>query len=1107
MGRIKLFSILIIAFNVFLIVNSYSVYASTNAIDLKTTVLKFPPNSRFDYRTFDYNTLNFDSNERIRYNEQDELVFFYNVVRSSQGATIPAKYKVEVEVPNGQLADLTNRIIDELACDYCSIPQSNKCPTSPRKVPSPQNNCPITNNIDIPTGPNEWKGELFTYVFKSEDQNGEWELNTTIYDRNSNEVIDYHKVKFDKRGGGFERQSLLDEPSSQGGRVDWPGPLAGVNTFPVLHFYIGNSEFVLNGYPYNQQGSWISSMPRETWRGYPSGPVPIYIDGNFNVFTNVFVNGRTTARLTGTLDRSSFVYRSNSGSRLLQTAPNPTQTRAPGSGYIQWPNPFDRNRYGALHFFMGNSEYILTDYPYNQQGIWIHSSPVQSWESFASTDCSFCQINGVRINRISVRVVNGVFTVYHHTFDRYGRAVVELFGTIDGIDFAFRPISATTPTTRTPTPPSTRTPTQTISTNQNLRSLSIPPRPGFIDLVRNSENIRLTSSYIPFHLHYLHFFVGEQEYIADVTRFASAGFIDPQGSEARSEIYRYSNGLRGSFSGNVVKRGENGYDVYDTSGTQVGVIGNKIGEIRQITQNNRFGYYFVRIIQRSIEEIRSNLVRDERGIVWDISGRQRTSGFTRQSVEHPIHNLFEPNPETDRILGRIYPDGAFIVYRRLGNQPYYVPADNEAGMAIDRTGRFTDYYISGRGEVFDSLTMQKIGRVMGDLLILSVTPEERINPNMLFNSYETSVEQIPIFTSVQSSNDRAPNDDLNQYIIRFVQQNIAEFFNTFRNTQVPLTRIEIQYGRNIGGFAPFNPSSGGTLIIKINPDMFPIATYDRFFTLYTIDHELMHFAARYWETLGAANDAQERIVRLESNHFNQLTDILSRKWTRERQVLEQLPEISISSNPGEDNAIRQRIQRLFQNDVTWQTLKDQENSFIERDRYLSLARAFYRSWIEVEADYGVVLMAVRRGWTENEFNSFVREPYIGHPGEGESIPILGSPHYLGMHNERLNAMIGFYRIVSENPDYYFSLNFADPEVRNQLFSTYTSQTPAGFMFADTRIRVEDVITTTAQLPPEQREVGITQQEAPNYEQTNAPDGSEFYPEGLPQEVYDSGEII
>jgi len=206
-GQIKSFVIFLV-FNIFLIVNVYSVPAINNIIDLKTTVLKFPSSSRFDSTNFNYNAINFGSNEKISYSGGDELVFFYNVRRSSQGATIPAKYKVEVEVPNVQLFDLTDSIVDESNCDYCSVPPSNKCPTSPRKVSSPSNLCPMTNNINIPIGQNEWKGALFKYVFKSGDLEGDYKINTTIYERNSNVVVTNYSVVVSNGRGGFERMSI-----------------------------------------------------------------------------------------------------------------------------------------------------------------------------------------------------------------------------------------------------------------------------------------------------------------------------------------------------------------------------------------------------------------------------------------------------------------------------------------------------------------------------------------------------------------------------------------------------------------------------------------------------------------------------------------------------------------------------------------------------------------------------------------------------------------------------------------------------------------------------------------------------------------------------------
>ncbi|MEK6984710.1 MAG: hypothetical protein AABX33_09120 [Nanoarchaeota archaeon] len=47
------------------VINIYSVLALSQDVELKTTTVKFLPNYRFDEKNFNYNSLNFDSNERI----------------------------------------------------------------------------------------------------------------------------------------------------------------------------------------------------------------------------------------------------------------------------------------------------------------------------------------------------------------------------------------------------------------------------------------------------------------------------------------------------------------------------------------------------------------------------------------------------------------------------------------------------------------------------------------------------------------------------------------------------------------------------------------------------------------------------------------------------------------------------------------------------------------------------------------------------------------------------------------------------------------------------------------------------------------------------------
>ncbi|MEK6984711.1 MAG: hypothetical protein AABX33_09125 [Nanoarchaeota archaeon] len=93
--------------------------------------------------------------------------------------------------------DITNEIVKAQRIKFCG-----------ETLESTNRDCRITNNFDIPSEMNVYKGALFKYVIKDKDQNGEWELNTTIYHQNTNEVIDYYKVQFDKIGNNLEKAGV-----------------------------------------------------------------------------------------------------------------------------------------------------------------------------------------------------------------------------------------------------------------------------------------------------------------------------------------------------------------------------------------------------------------------------------------------------------------------------------------------------------------------------------------------------------------------------------------------------------------------------------------------------------------------------------------------------------------------------------------------------------------------------------------------------------------------------------------------------------------------------------------------------------------------------------
>ncbi|MEK6983307.1 MAG: hypothetical protein AABX33_01940 [Nanoarchaeota archaeon] len=126
---------------------------------------------------------------------------------------MPVKYKVEVQIPDGRLFGLTNSILDELNCDYCRSPPSEKCPRSPRKVPVSSSDCPYTDNVVVPPNirPNPrdgWKGALFTYRFKQSDQNGEYVINTTLIEQNSERGLAWHKVRLKKLSDSGEPKNM-----------------------------------------------------------------------------------------------------------------------------------------------------------------------------------------------------------------------------------------------------------------------------------------------------------------------------------------------------------------------------------------------------------------------------------------------------------------------------------------------------------------------------------------------------------------------------------------------------------------------------------------------------------------------------------------------------------------------------------------------------------------------------------------------------------------------------------------------------------------------------------------------------------------------------------
>ena len=573
-------------------------------------------------------------------------------------------------------------------------------------------------------------------------------------------------------------------------------------------------------------------------------------------------------------------------------------------------------------------------------------------------------------------------------------------------------------------------PSNTTSNTPNttrLKSLTTPPSPGFI------ENRRVGSGLLTDRIdRYVHFFIGAQEYVAR---------LPASGETGRGNVFAV---VRGSSfaNGDTI---DSQFSVYNSRGT-------KIGEIVQITQNNQLGYYFARILEANspalrnlvLQNVRQNLVRDAQGIVWNVAGRLIRQGVRKSQLPRVQFDT----EQGDEIVGRIFPDGRFIGYYRLGNQPYYVPAHNEAGMALDRLGQFSDYFVAPNGDVYNPLTIQKAGTIRGDLF----TPNpnaQRIDINLILGSYPNARSALDVLSRAVinvTSNDpdfsQAKIDEVKDFILR----NVDLYAQGLPNTRLILNRINVFFSRaadiNSSNYIVSPTGDDGVINLNFDSSRFNDPHY-QLNILDALNHELSHAPTLFPLNVQAFSNPHPtaEAFRQRVNDLGyQIRDITNTIGARRQEIADSHPELRLNftqDNSGNFTVVG-RLARLILEDERIISLKAQRASYTEQRNNANLIYTLLGlTHFEAVADFGAAIMAVQSGLSEQKFLSVLNSAFI----DSGSSP-WADEHFLGLSQNRIGALIQFYRTVARNLDYWASLDYNNPAVLDTVSDIYFNGTSA-----------------------------------------------------------------
>ncbi|MEK6984483.1 MAG: right-handed parallel beta-helix repeat-containing protein [Nanoarchaeota archaeon] len=142
----------------------------------------------------------------------------YQVINTGAD-NINARLEVKVRFPNNDEHDLMPSIVWSWNNDFCcgepQIRIGNTCEQGryvmryktdyycckkPAKVPAPLPNCPYTDDVTIPPNADGWRGTLFTYKFRNDDnlQDGEYSITTRLKNQNGQDIVTPSVVRFGK---------------------------------------------------------------------------------------------------------------------------------------------------------------------------------------------------------------------------------------------------------------------------------------------------------------------------------------------------------------------------------------------------------------------------------------------------------------------------------------------------------------------------------------------------------------------------------------------------------------------------------------------------------------------------------------------------------------------------------------------------------------------------------------------------------------------------------------------------------------------------------------------------------------------------------------------